>query len=1713
MSTIAITSSASVSREIFDETKNYQRLIFQQGKPLLDAELNEMQEIIFDYFNTFLAKGYGNLFVDTAMLAAQATQSVNNFQITSGEILVEGVKGYLGSNLIYASQAWVSSASTPNEVYIAKLLWNDEGAVPALTTPSGSNRDDLVVLSLLPQEIDATLDSNIVDPNFTIETARRYKWIVGITVLEGFGSYPETTSFAASFDYSNPQCYRTPIAWLRRTDGDGTVATSMIEDIREEVFDSGETLFSKYRHEIANAGSESNKVTRFRGGLVPVVASGTSHTMARLLEYDWPVVSRTGDSQDLEDQFQIYPVNMVDVSQEVVTGSYSVLTSLSEVAANVIPFSPTATGKIGAEYHSRMGFYVHRVGEGYDTLEVVLHNISNSVLYSTNFALASLVAVTWNYADISIASLALGSDYHYHIYMAGFTTGTVPILGMGTTQIAFREMYKPQAGKFGGVNTNDVVHLFDKAGNEIVAVRAEDADDIDVSGGYIASGHDYVAVDLSNNTIWSTWEYNDFIGVDLATGRLKFPASIDCRNVLANFNSAVSLGSVEDKDILIHNSNLHLREKLANIDTAQLQADSEITQNSGSIMQLQTELERERQLNLQQELELSYIMGRKAQNSDMILEPYFNKDLDGLDETSSNKPAEYQCDNDWNNNWKQRDGSPDFKNGYMRPRKQAYMLEVVDEYDLEGVGLTYKGALKHDATNNCYWMISHAGANAIGEITKLHESMADGKVQVLGRWYIPAGGATTYWTGIDSDGSYIYFVLAGANAASKFGKIAINADGTLGKLNKKNGETIVNDNTCLEYALVANGATGWWNDVISYNAADIGILLCNTSTAVTVPFFAKSNGGAGAASTITGLANYIGGGDSIGRSMDYDGTNWWFRVNNITTADVRWIYKVVASTDIVSNAVIKTSGRFETTRNVDREAVPSEGICIGHLGDILEVTSTASNGKFISRRALKNALWAENQVSGELKCYASTNPAAPVACMIEYTGGDYYYWTGDYNVSADQVDIYRFKPSDGTYKHARLTNKAWTVLYDLTYNPNTDVLYLAGYDATNYEIILGDLSDFVALMGDSYNTGNTIALDTGAGGAWGSLAAGIGGGSTDKLYGICYDSDSDVILVINDTDDKIDTLSLNGATWTQGVYDLPAATTAWYGVAYKNGNIYIRDLINSTVPYRIYVLNKSLSTNTAMWRAHIYQDPSPTFVASGSFCFDFKGDEIVQTHYTNLTFTTMKVLEDPDVMQLHTFMDANNILLSSNVSCVTAIAERYFDPEDFADPRDCPDLHYCAVGYGDNGFSELHLDEYLSGKSSTGKDRYDVSKIRVRHYAEGANNVVSTAAAVTNAIFIEKDMIFVGENAGESLMIDLKSGKSIWLFTSNAGYYYNGTLSQRNDGLNYTGSANAELVTSHATFRKFHARTFSKEDASDYNLENPKTFVSIGTDGGNDVLVIDWDENGNRTPVKVWNNVGNFTTLGARATHIAISGTILMGDNGTGGAVYKGNFPIWQLGADTGYAYNNALLSTQIGSNILGTYTQDISQNSRCWKTSSGTWRHIALFAGYESGGGGDVRLAFVDIENATQESIHFVNSGGTVGWTSVDTWEDLVFAPYYQSPSSLAILRKRRFNAKIEANIYNNWDAYDGGTTQAVLDFAGVKRPIFFRAGNSEFNVVRYSKDFGLLGVTTNTFGLQFFHIGQLMDECLSQTTEISLSRNPRKVYFKQNIITGFEE
>lgn len=1108
---------------------------------------------------------------------------------------------------------------------------------------------------------------------------------------------------------------------------------------------------------------------------------------------------------------------------------------------------------------------------------------------------------------------------------------------------------------------------------------------------------------------------------------------------------------------------------------------------------------------LELEIHDFYISRRQMFSSNFILDAFIDNRFISDFETATNKPAEIMDDNDWNNNWKYRTeaqlAGPEFKNGFMRPQKQPFMLEIIDQFELEGVGQVDKGQISsYDSTNDCHWLMTITSTGD-GELLKISPNMKDGKVQVLSRWPFESAGGGLYMGGCESNGTHLFVVIAGLGTASKVLRYSINTDGTIGVGNRKPGE-IINITTDQTHTHTSIQTSGYYQDLVIWDSSDIMVVNGTNVNAIDLISLKQSDLTIGVTPNQTGFEDILvsGGGDwniSIAKTG-----NILFMRRNDTSGNPKAIYRFDITTDIVSNVVIKCSGVFDLSRNLDFGGNAFEGIGISKEGDILEVTSTATVGKFISKRALKNAVWAENQVSGIKVCNATTNPNNAFACMVE---GNRYLWSGDRGALAQEVDLFRYDTQTGDYWRVRLTGvtSAWTNILDLTTDGTT--VWLLGFDGINYEVYFGSLSTLIASMSLNAETG-TFNLDTF------TLASGIGAANTDELLGIVYDTDNTILYLVNNTDDKIDTLSTDGSTWTQGVYDLPPPTTSnWIGIAYKNNKIFIRDLNNTASTLnKIYVLNLTLSNSTSWYRVHIYQDIG-SLGTIGSTGIDFLNNDLVNYHYNDQRFNIMKILEDPNVMQLHSFMDSDNILLSNNVSCATPIVERYFDPEDFSDPRDVPDKQYCAIGYGDAGFSLLHLDEFLSDYSSTGQPRYDVIKIRVQNYKRGLNNLVEDASFDAASITIEKEIIFVGHRSlHKSILIDLKNSYTTNFYSSGSGETYQGTLSERNDGLAWTVANNTELALGSVNIRNVHARTFTKTDASDYKGELPITFILLSHAGGADLLVIDWDTNGNRTPIKIWNNLSSDSSAGRYAAWIAPSGYIFLGaDDNLTGKVYYVIQKAWEIFSD------GPLNTKEVGSNILTQRVRSFAPNSRCWKTASGEWRH-QLFCGTHDASittGFDYGAALVDVENESVEYILFFPTGTTDTDTAIkalDIFEDRVFVTVSPNITATELegqlyfpLLKKYYKDLLVSELQNNWGTH---SYQSIM--SSTVRPRFQLLSNAigVGGICRYSIDANILTIGSSVIGLQFSFFPHI-DQCLSESTK-QICNNPSSYNYVESAL-----
>jgi hypothetical protein len=277
---------------------------------------------------------------------------------------------------------------------------------------------------------------------------------------------------------------------------------------------------------------------------------------------------------------QAFPLSRLDARQEVTSGNYSLLTSLSENTSDKINFTPT-TGLLFSGRQQRMGFYLKSIGSGYTNIRIILHDQFDNLLSSASIPIASLSDNggngLWNYADLPFV-LDENENYHYHIFVEGFTTGSTPVIGAnGSGLIAFRELYKPLGGLYGSVSELDVFVPYNQNLERIVPIAVASDDLITVPGTGYASENGFgimgTSYDLTDLSEFNLANYNDYFIVNLIQGIVKVPSIFASQRLYGTFNMRQTLENVTTKGIFrdipisergIAKGNINLEDSLIN---------------------------------------------------------------------------------------------------------------------------------------------------------------------------------------------------------------------------------------------------------------------------------------------------------------------------------------------------------------------------------------------------------------------------------------------------------------------------------------------------------------------------------------------------------------------------------------------------------------------------------------------------------------------------------------------------------------------------------------------------------------------------------------------------------------------------------------------------------------------------------------------------------------------------------------------------------------------------------------------------------------------------------------------------------------------------------------------------------------------------------------------------------------------------------------------
>jgi hypothetical protein len=220
------------SRNTFQPEKGYVGVRLQQGVPLVDADWNELNDVV----RQELYNGLGML--SSGISAPNSSNfgfvvlagffnlpvNPNDFYVFPGQALVGGRP----LNMPLTSTADVIRYTTQPWVNPARASQDGVAVIPPLTTPA-TNRTDLVYLDVWEREVNSAEDSNLINPVIGVETCVRLKREVAIRVVEGGTSIP-----AAPVGHTF-----MPLALLNRLAGQAQIASDQIRDIRPRIGSSG----------------------------------------------------------------------------------------------------------------------------------------------------------------------------------------------------------------------------------------------------------------------------------------------------------------------------------------------------------------------------------------------------------------------------------------------------------------------------------------------------------------------------------------------------------------------------------------------------------------------------------------------------------------------------------------------------------------------------------------------------------------------------------------------------------------------------------------------------------------------------------------------------------------------------------------------------------------------------------------------------------------------------------------------------------------------------------------------------------------------------------------------------------------------------------------------------------------------------------------------------------------------------------------------------------------------------------------------------------------------------------------------------------------------------------------------------------------------------------------------------------------------------------
>jgi hypothetical protein len=213
--------------EAFAKLRHYVGVRLKQGVPLVDADLNEMDDLrryeLRNFLRWFVGNGVPNLNDGFRILPSGVANDVlisggNGTPEGAGRCLVDGLEVLNESTVAFSAQEFANAARAA------------AAGVPVVTLPStpAGPRTDIYYLDVMEREITSaeTGHGDIVDPRIGIEAARRIRREWAVRVVDS------TTGVPA--DDTPPGHRYLPLASVARVAGVSIIPASAITDLRRK---------------------------------------------------------------------------------------------------------------------------------------------------------------------------------------------------------------------------------------------------------------------------------------------------------------------------------------------------------------------------------------------------------------------------------------------------------------------------------------------------------------------------------------------------------------------------------------------------------------------------------------------------------------------------------------------------------------------------------------------------------------------------------------------------------------------------------------------------------------------------------------------------------------------------------------------------------------------------------------------------------------------------------------------------------------------------------------------------------------------------------------------------------------------------------------------------------------------------------------------------------------------------------------------------------------------------------------------------------------------------------------------------------------------------------------------------------------------------------------------------------------------------------------